>query len=85
MHQFDEGLSGVVIHDEFTVVGNGETYEGFKKHEKNLRGLLLKRQDQHVTLHKDKVYMCMKEVTYLGHRFISEGLKPDPEKVRAIN
>ena len=27
--------------------------------------------------------MC-EEVTYVGHRFTNEGLKPDPKKVRAI-
>ena len=43
MHQLKEGLSRVeVIHDNFIVVGCGKTYEGLKKHEKNLRGLLLR-------------------------------------------
>ena len=64
----------------------GKTYEkGLKKHEKNLRGLLLRCQDHHVTLGKNKVKLHVKEVTYLGHRFTSEGLKPNPGKVRAIN
>ena len=43
-----------VIHDDFIVVGCGNTYEeGLKEHEKNLRGLLLRCQDQHVTVGKD--------------------------------
>ena len=86
MHQFAEGLSRVeVIHDDFTVVGCGKTYEeDLKKHENILRGLLLRYQDQHVTLGKDKVKLHVKAVTYLGHRFTNEGLKPDPDKVRAI-
>ena len=64
MHQFAEGLSrGKVIHDNFRVVGCGKTFEGLKKHEKNLRGLLLRCQDQHVTLGKDKVKLHLKEVT----------------------
>ena len=37
-----------------------------------------------MTLRKDKVKLCVKEVTYHGHMFTNEGLKPDPEKVRAI-
>ena len=69
IHQFAEGLSGVeVIHDDFIVVGCGKTYEeGLKKHEKNLRGLLLRYQDQHVILGKDKVKLPVKEVNYVGH------------------
>ena len=61
MHQFAEGLSGVeVIHEDFIIVGCGKTYEeGIKKHDKNLIGLLLRCQDQYVTL-------CVKEATYLG-------------------
>ena len=86
MHQFAEQLSRVeVIHYDFIVVGCGKTYEGgLKKHEKNLGGLLLRSHDQHVTLEKDKVKLCVKEVTYVGHRFTSEGLKTDPGKVKAI-
>ena len=31
-----------------------------------------------------KVKLRVQQVTYVGHVFTSEGLKPDPEKVRAI-
>ena len=47
-----------VLHDDFIVVSCGMTYESLKKHEKNLRGPLLRCQDQHVTLGKDKVKLC---------------------------
>ena len=71
MHQLAEGLSGVeVIHDDFIVVGCGKTYEeSLKKNEKNLRYLLLRCQDQHVTIGKDKLKLNAKEVTYVGHIF----------------
>ena len=35
-------------------------------------------------LGKDIAKLCVQEVTNLGHRFTSEGLNPDPEKVKAI-
>ena len=86
MHQFAEGLSEVeVIHEDLIVVGCSKIHEeGLKKHEKNLRGQILRCQDQHVTLGNDKIKPCVKEVTSLGHTFTCEGLKPDPDKVRAI-
>ena len=31
-----------------------------------------------------KVKLRVRQVTYVGHVFTSQGLKPDPEKVRAI-
>ena len=51
-----------VIHDDFIVVGCGKTYEeGLQNHEKNLRGTSLRCQDQHVTLEKDEVKLCVKK------------------------
>ena len=32
-----------------------------------------------------KVKLRVLEVSYVGHLFSAEGLKPDPEKIRAIN
>ena len=34
---------------------------------------------------REKVRPQSKEVTYIGHRLTQEGIKPDDEKVRAIN
>jgi hypothetical protein len=35
-------------------------------------------------LQPDKCEFLRKEVTYLGHRLTTEGLLPDPDKVRAV-
>ena len=37
-----------------------------------------------LTLNKGKCVWKVKEVTYIGHKFTQEGIKPDDEKVRAV-
>ena len=37
-----------------------------------------------IRLHPDKCRFCQKETNFLGHVVPSEGIKPDPEKIRAI-
>ncbi|CAB4003659.1 Hypothetical predicted protein [Paramuricea clavata] len=41
-------------------------------------------REKDTTLNADKVKMSCNEVTFMGHLLTDEGLKPDPEKVRAI-
>ena len=38
-----------------------------------------------LTLNKEKCVFKVKQVTYIGHKLIQKGIKPDDEKVRAIN
>lgn len=38
-----------------------------------------------LTLNKEKCIFKVKEITYIGHKLTQEGIKPDDEKVRAIN
>ena len=35
-------------------------------------------------MNKDKLKLKLKEVTFKGHLITNEGLKMDPEKVRAV-
>lgn len=44
------------------------------------RGLLQKK----LKLNQDKLTIAAQEVEYFGHVTSSEGLKPDPKKVKAI-
>lgn len=44
------------------------------------RGLLQKK----LKLNQDKLTIAAQEVEYFGHVISSEGLKPDPKKVKAI-
>lgn len=74
-----------------------ETYEGlpgvaailvFSKtkleNDNNLRAMLTRTRKRGVRLNPDKCQIGVSEVSYFGHTLWSEGLKPDPAKVRAI-
>ena len=75
-----EGLEGVeVIADDILVFGRDVT-----EHDRNLRNLLERARERNLKLNKDKVKLRLTEVTYIGHRLTSNGLKPDPKKVEAI-
>ena len=39
---------------------------------------------QKVKLNKDKMKLLLDQVPYIGHLLTGQGLKPDPEKVKAI-
>jgi len=41
-------------------------------------------REQNVKLNKDKMKLPLDQVPYIGHLLRSQGLKPDPEKVKAI-
>ncbi|XP_028417983.1 uncharacterized protein K02A2.6-like [Dendronephthya gigantea] len=70
--QVVEGLPGVIsIHDDILVFGEGENDE---------EAVL----DHNVKLNKEKVRFKGKEVPFIGHLLTDRGLKPDPEKVKAI-
>ena len=42
------------------------------------------QRERNLKLKKEKVKLRLTEVTYIGHRLASNGLKPDPKKVEAI-
>jgi hypothetical protein len=41
-------------------------------------------RERNLKLNKDKLKLKLKEVTFKGHLITNEGLKMDPEKVRAV-
>ena len=45
---------------------------------------MLRCQEQNVKLNEQKVKLRHKEVAFMGHVITEKGLKPDPEKVKAI-
>lgn len=74
-------LPGVVcIADDLII--HGKT---MSDHDRNMRGLLERCAKLGIKLNKDKLELRMSEVTFMGHKVGSEGLKVDPEKVKAIN
>lgn len=75
-----EGLSGVLSYFDDVVV-YGSTPE---EHWKNLRAVTAKLQDCGLRLNADKCALGMCELKFLGHVISAEGIKPDPDKVKAI-
>uniref|UniRef100_A0AAR2JIE4 ribonuclease H n=1 Tax=Pygocentrus nattereri TaxID=42514 RepID=A0AAR2JIE4_PYGNA len=81
-----EGLPGIyIIADDVLITGEGETVESATKdHDEKLRHFLNRCQKQNIKLNADKFKLRKEEVPYIGHLLTSEGLKIDPEKVRAV-
>ena len=86
MHDVVQGLPGVeVIADDILVYGKGSTKEEYiKDHDHNLTKLLERARAVNLKLNKKKLKLRLSGVRYMGHLLTSEGLLPDPEKIRAI-
>ncbi len=75
-----ERLEGVVnVIDDILVWG-----ESIEQHDRRLRQLLDRLRSIDLKLNKSKCKIRMTEISYIGHVLSEKGLKPDPEKVRAI-
>ena len=85
-HQVVEGLPGVLtIHDDILVFGEGDTYEeAHQDHDRKLESLMKRCQERNVKLNKEKMKLRRSEVPYIGHVLTDKGLKPDPDKIRAM-
>lgn len=79
MEQIFAGYTCVVIVDDIIVGGNG--VEG---HDANLRRVLDRAREVNLRLNPRKCKFRLSEVSYVGHIFTSKGLRPDPEKTKAI-
>ncbi|GBL76562.1 Retrovirus-related Pol polyprotein from transposon 297 [Araneus ventricosus] len=76
------GLSSeacLVYLDDIIIVGRT-----FEEHLNNLRKVFQRLQKANLKLSPKKCRFFQKEVTYLGHVITAEGVKPDPEKIRAV-
>ena len=79
-HQELQGLPGVkCIADDILIHGTCEA-----DHDSNLDGLMRRCQQKGIKLNAEKLEYKCKEVPFQRHLLTIEGLKPDPEKVRAI-
>lgn len=85
-HEILEGLNGVHdVADDVLITGSGENMEAASKdHEKNLREFFERARKVNLKINPAKMKLRMNEVNYMGHLLTSKGLKPDPEKVVAI-
>ena len=67
------------------VYGEGKTgEEAIQDHGRKFRLLMERCRERNLKLNKDKLKLKLKEVTFKGHLITNEGLKMDPEKVRAV-
>ena len=80
MEQVFEGIQGVkVIMDDIIMYGSNK-----EEHDTRLRNVLERARDNNLRLKKSKCHIEQEEVKFHGHVFTRDGLKTDPEKVRAV-
>ena len=81
-----EGLSGIlVIADDILVFGSGDTYEEAEAdHDKNMISLMERAEEVNLKFNLGKLQFKKKEVKYVGHILTADGIKADPEKVKAV-
>lgn len=68
-----------IYFDDLIVAGRDQ-----QEHDDNLRQLLTRAREVNVKFNKDKIQLNRSEVKYLGHIVSSDRLKPDPDKILAI-
>lgn len=82
--QLDFSLQGLVrvtgIADDSIVYGATE-----EEHDLNMINLQEHAREQGIVLNKDKIQLKCKEVSFYGHTWSSDGVKPDTKKVLAIH
>ena len=80
MNEVLEGLDGVSVYmDDILVYG-----ENMDAHDKNLKAVISRLNDVGLMLNPDKCVYRQSELKFLGHIFSKDGVKADPEKVKAI-
>ena len=80
MDQMVEDLDGVeVLMDDVIIAGDDTT------HDERLCKFLERASKQGLKLNKEKCKIRQTEVPYVGHLLTAEGLKIDPQKVKAIH
>ena len=86
VNQALEGLEGILnIADDILVYGVGDNEnEARIDHDRKLEALLNRCRERGVALNKNKLKLRISEVSFMGHIFSKEGLKIDPDKVKAV-
>ena len=67
-------IDDIIVHAETEV-----------KHDQHLHSVLERCEKINLTLNKEKCVFKCKEVTYIGHKLTKDGIKPDDNKVCAID
>ena len=87
MNQLVEGLKGteVIRHDDFLIVGCGDTDEkAVADNARNLKAFLERALERNLRLNADKFKLKVTQVPYIGHLLTREELRVDKKKVEAI-
>ena len=71
------GVSAIV--DDIIVYGRTK-----EEHDASLCAMLERTREKGIKLNKDKCKICVPEVSYFGHKLTREGIRPDPNKIKAI-
>ena len=80
MSEIFSGIEGVeVIVDDLLIWGENQ-----QQHDERLRQVLERARQKNLKLNREKSQIALDEISYIGHTLGKEGLKPDPQKVRAI-
>ena len=66
--------------DDILVYGRDEG-----EHEERLQRVLQRLERSGMTLNEDKCQFRVKEILFLGHLITEEGIRPDPNKIKAIS
>ena len=80
IHEFVEGLRGVqAVADDIVV--SGPTQE---EQDENLIALLMRARERNIRFNLPKSFFCLSSIPWFGNLLTSQGLKPDPSKLAAI-
>ncbi|XP_050526942.1 uncharacterized protein K02A2.6-like [Daktulosphaira vitifoliae] len=78
--QLLDGIEGVQVYmDDIIVSGRND-----EEHKKRLLEVLYRLEKNNVKLNKNKCEWAVNKLIFGGHEFSSDGIKPDPSKVKAI-
>lgn len=73
-------IQGVIIYFDLLIYAQDES-----EHDKIFQKVIDRAKSLNIKLNPDKLQYKLKEVRFLGNIFCSEGIKPDPERIKAIN
>ena len=81
-----EGLEGILnITHDILVYGVGDNEkEARVDHDRKLKALLNRCRERGMALNKNKLKLRISKVSFMGHIFSKEGIKIDPDKVKAV-
>jgi hypothetical protein len=80
MDQMIEGIKGAfAVMDDILVAGRN-----VDEHDQILKQVVERATSYNLQLNPDKVHLRQSSIPYVGHLLTSDGLKPDPEKTRAL-